>query len=91
MQHTNSTTFEGAIPEIGGVLGLKHEDFKQKSPSFEDFLEKVSTYAISNFKDGGDMNPLFRKMEDPFVSFKLKKILEAPKYDTDIVDKDIYK
>ena len=30
-------------------------------------------------------------MEDPFVSFKLKKRPEAPKDDTDIVNKDIYK
>ena len=37
------------------------------------------------------MKPLFQKMEDPFVSFKLKKRPEATKDDTDIVDKDIYK
>ena len=36
------------------------------------------------------MKPLFRKIDDPFVSFKLKKRPEAPKDNTDIVDKDIY-
>ena len=57
--HTNPNNFEGATSDIGAVLGLRHEKFKHKAASYESFLEKVSTYAISNIKDYGDLKPLF--------------------------------
>ena len=76
--HTNPNNFEGASPDICAVLGLRHEKFKYKAASYESFLEKVSTYAISTFKDGGDLKPLFRKMVNPLTSFKLKKKPLAP-------------
>ena len=68
--NTNTNAFEGANAELGAVLGLRHEKFKIKSPSFENFLEQVCTHIISNFKDGSDLKPLFRKMIDPTVDFK---------------------
>ena len=94
--HTNPNNFEGASPDICAVLGLRHEKFKYKAASYESFLEKISTYAISTFKDGGDLKPLFRKMIDPLVSFKLKKkplapVSEDEKKPVDPVDIDIYK
>ena len=94
--HTNIHSFEGATSDIGTVLGLRHEKFKHKAPSFESFLEKVSTFAISNFKDGGDLKPLFRKMTDPADVFKSKKKPKKPVPDddtktVDLVYIDIYK
>ena len=38
--HTDSKNFEGNIPEIGVVLGLKYEKLNKKATSFEVFLEK---------------------------------------------------
>ena len=86
--HTNIHSFEGETSDIGTVLGLRHEKFKHKAPSFESFLEQVSTFAISNFKDGGDLKPLFRKMTDPTDVFKSKKKPKkpVPDEDTKIVD-----
>ena len=94
--HMDTNSFEGATSDIGAVLGLRHEKFKHKTASFESFLEKVSTYAISNFKDGGDLKPLFRKMTDPSKSFKKKKKPTAPEPEDenapiDPVDLDIYR
>ena len=94
--HTDTNSFEGATSDIGAVLGLRHEKFKHKTASFESFLEKASTYAISNFKDGGDLKPLFRKMTDPSKSFKEKKKPTAPEPEDenapiDPVDLDIYR
>ena len=89
--HTNPSAFEGANSEIGAVLGLRHEKFKHKAPSYENFLEKISTYAISNFKDGGDLKPLFRRMVDPTENLRKKKKPSTPDTDTDTVDWDIYR
>ena len=55
------------------MLSLRHEKFKHKDPSYENFLEKISTYVISNFKDGGDLKPLFRRMVDPTENLRKKK------------------
>ena len=82
--------------DIGTVLGLRHEKIKHKTPSFESFLEQVSTFAISNFKNGGDLKPLFRKITYPADVFKSKKKPKKPVPDDDTktvdpVDIDIYK
>ena len=90
-QHTDPSSFEGNISEIGAVLGLKYEIFKRRAPSFETFLEKVSVYVISNLKDGGDTKSIFRKMEDPTPIFRAKHKPKAPDTTADNVDKDIYK
>ena len=93
--HTNPSSFDGATSEIGAVLGLRHEKFKMKATSFENFLDKVSTYVISNLKDGGDLKPIFRKMEDPAAKFSTKlkpsKPVKKGTDEVDPVDMDIYK
>ena len=90
-QPTDSNSFEGNVPEIGAVLGLKYEKFKKKSASFEIFLEKVSVYVISNLNDGGDCKLIFRKMQNPTKTFRAKYKPSAPTESSDTVDKDIYK
>ena len=89
--NTNTNAFEGANAELGAVLGLRHEKFKIKSPSFENFLEQVCTHIISNFKDGSDLKPLFRKMIDPTIDFKKRRKPVKPDVSADDVDKDIYR
>ena len=91
LQHTDPNTFEGNIPEVGVVLGLRYEKFKKKAPSFESFLEKVSIYVISNLNDGGDTKSIFRKMENPTATFRANNKPSAPGEDADTVDTDIYK
>ena len=73
------------------MLGLRHEKFKYKAPSYENYLEKISTYVISNFKDGGDLKPLFRRMVDPTDNLHKKKKPSTPDTDADTVDWDIYR
>ena len=89
LQHTDPNTFEGNIPEVGVVLGLRYEKFKKKAPSFESFLEKVSIYVISNLNDGGDTKSIFRKMENPTATFRANNKPSAPGEDADSVDTDI--
>ena len=60
VQLTNPKNYEGSIPEVGGIIALKHEKF-DKNLQFQVFMDKVSNYALSNFKDGGDLTPLFKK------------------------------
>ena len=64
------------------------------------FLEKVDTYALSNIKDGGDLKPLFIKMEDPAIKLarKGKPVKPTPTTDdkgntveVDAVDLHTYK
>ena len=88
-QHTDSNNFEGNIPEIGAVLGLKYEKFKKKATSFEVFLDKTSTYVISNLKDGADAKSIFKSMKDPTANIKSKYKPTAPSDKADTVDKDI--
>ena len=89
--HTNPNTFEGANSDIGAVLGLRHEKFKHKDPSYENFLEKISTYVISTSKDGGDLKPLFRRMVDPTENLRKKNKQSTPDTDADTVYWDIYR
>jgi len=88
----NQNTLEGAQPDIGAVLGLRHEKLKhKKASSYENFLEKLGTFILSNFKDGGDLKPLFRRMEDPTTSFRSKRTPIPPIDTAEVVYKDIYK
>ena len=56
-------------------------------------MEKTGTYVLSNLKDGGDIMPLFRNLEDPTTSFEKKRkpnaLTEEQKKDR--VNSDIYK
>ena len=90
-QHTDLNSFEGSIPEVGAVLGLKYERLKKKATSFESFLEKTSTYIISNLKDGADTKSIFKTMTDPTTTFKSRYKPSAPSETGDSVDKDIYR
>jgi len=40
------------------VVGLKIDRFHKKLP-FDIFVEKVMNYEVTNFKNGGDLKPLF--------------------------------
>ena len=42
-----SFNFKGGKPEIGVVLGLKHEKIKMKG-TYDDFIEKFLVYLTSN-------------------------------------------
>ena len=91
LQHTDPNTFEGNIPEVSVVLGLRYEKFKKKTASFESFLEKFSVYFISNLNDGGDTKSIFRKMKSPTADFRANNKPSAPGNDADTVDMNIYK
>ena len=86
---SNPVTFEGDIKEIGAVIGLQIDKFHKKVP-FDIFIEKVMNYVITNFKNGGDLKPLFRKLTNPKEAFekkhKIKDLRESP---TDI-DRSIH-
>ena len=71
MQLTNHITWEGDNSEVNGVVGMKIETFHLKVP-FETFKHKVMNYAISNYKNGGDMKPIFKKLEDPIKAMESK-------------------
>ena len=73
IQLSNPVTYEGDIPEVNCVLGLKHEKFNKKAPSYEVFLEKIGNYAVSNLKNGGDVRSLMTKMVDPIAIFNKKR------------------
>ena len=61
VQLTNHITWEGDNSEVNGVVGMKIEKFHLKVP-FETFKDKVMNYVISNYKNGGDMKPIFKKL-----------------------------
>ena len=73
IQLSNTVTYEGDIPEVNCVLGLKHEKISKKAPSYEVFLEKIGNYAVSNLKNGGDVRSLMTKMVDPTAIFNKKR------------------
>lgn len=59
VQSTNPITFEGDNADVGAVLGLQIEKFHNKT-TFTIFKGKIYNYIISNFKDGHDIQPLFK-------------------------------
>ena len=47
-------------------MALLYEDRKNSSEiPFEMSKDKIINYSISNYKNGGDMKPIFKKLEDP--------------------------
>ena len=92
IQLTNLKSYQGAISDIGAILALRHEKLDHKK-QFQVFMEKVGTYVLSNLKDGGDVMPLFRRLENPTTSFdkkrKPKSLTDEQKQDP--VNVDIYK
>ena len=68
VQSTDSSSFEGACPEIGAVAGLRTEKVTKKVP-FSVFVEKVADHVITNVKYGSDIEACIRKVQDPFIYF----------------------
>ena len=64
VQLSKPKNYEGNIPEIGAILALKYEKLDKKA-QFQIFVEKALNYAISNFKDGGDVAPLLQDLVNP--------------------------
>ena len=67
----NAQNFEGDCPSLSTVLGLRVERLNKKLP-FHQFVEKVYFYAVSTYKDGSDLHPLFFNFEDPLNSLITK-------------------
>jgi hypothetical protein len=92
VQTSNPRNYAGAIPDINGVLGLKYEKFDKKL-QFQSFMDKAGNYVLSTFKDGGDIMPLFSKLEDPKslfdASYRPVALTEEDKEDQ--LSVDIYK
>ena len=64
--------------------------------SFQEFIDKVANHVVSNFKDGGDIQPLFVDLIDPTTEFQTKNKPVKPESgqdedDPDAVDQEIYK
>ena len=56
---------------------------------FEMFKDKVMNYAISNYKDEGDMKPIFKKLQDPIKEMVSKQKPKSLEDATDQIEKDI--
>ena len=93
---SNPTSYSGENDSIGVILALRAERFDKKV-LFQEFVDKVSNYVVLNFKDGGDIQPLFVDLVDPTKEFQNKNKLVKPEDDsneenpTDEVDQEIYK
>ena len=86
---SNSIGYDGETKGVGAVLGLCYEKFNKKLP-FSQFVNKVYYYVISNFKDGGDLKPIFKKLQDPMSEFETKHMPLAIENPNDI-QKEIQK
>ena len=60
---TNIVTQEDNNSEVKNGIGQKIKKFNYKV-SFEIFKDKISNYVISIYKNGGNMKPIFKKLED---------------------------
>ena len=88
VQLTNHITWEGDNSEVNGVVGMKIEKFHLKVP-FETFKDKIMNYVISNYKNGGDMKPIFKKLEDPIKVMESKHKPKSLDGTADQIEKDI--
>ena len=88
LQLMNHIAWEGDNSDVNGVVGMKIETFHLNFP-FETFKDKVMNYVISNYKNVGDMKPIFKKLEDPIKTMedthKYKQCDDA----VDQIEKDI--
>ena len=93
---SNPTSYTGKNESIGVILALSAERFDKKV-LFQEFVDKVSNYVVSNFKDGRDIQPLFVILIDPTKEFQRKNKPVKPEEDNsnenpmDKVDQEIYK
>ena len=67
---------------------MKMENFHLKVP-FETFKDKIMNYVISDYKSGGDMKPIFKKLEDPVKAIEDKHKLKSLDSAADRIEKDI--
>ena len=88
VQLTNHITGEGDNSKVNGVVGMKIEKFHLKVP-FETFKDKVMNYVISNYKNGGDMKPIFKKLQDPIKAMESKLRLKSLEDSADQTEKNI--
>ena len=88
VQLTNHVTWEGDNSEVNGVVGMKIEKFHLKIP-FETFKDKVMNYVISNYKNGGDMKLIFKKLQDPIKEMESKHKPKSLEDSADQIEKDI--
>ena len=79
------------IPTLELCSGCDTKNSSTRLCTTKKFLEKISTYVISNYKDEGDLKPLIRRMVDPTDNFRKKKKLSTPSEDAATVDWDIYR
>ena len=86
---SNSIGYDGETKGVGAVLGLCYEKFNKKLP-LSQFVNKVYYYVISNFKDGGYLKPIFKKLQDPMSEFETKHMPLAIKNPNNI-QKEIQK
>ena len=88
MQLTNRVTWEGYDSEVNGVVGMKIEKNHLKVP-FETFKDKVMNCVISNYKNEGDMRPIFKKLEDHIKAMESKYKPKKLDDTADQTEKDI--
>ena len=90
---SNPVSYEGDTPGVGAVLALRLEKLDKKLP-YEQFVEKVYLYAVTNYKDGGDLQVLFLESKDPLKYLEENEKPRRPTNDKDedyAEDMDIYK
>ena len=80
---------DGEAKGVGAVLSLCYKKFHKKLP-FGQFVDKVFFYVLANYKDGGDLKPIFKKFEDPMSEFESKHMPSAIPNPNDI-QKEIQK
>ena len=88
VQLTNHITWEGDNSEVNSVVGMKIENFHLEVP-FETFEDKIMNYVISNYKNRGDMKPIFKKLEDPIKAMESKHNPKSLENAADQIEKDI--
>ena len=75
-------------------MALRFEKFEKKV-QFQVFIEKFSTYVISNLKDGGDKQYMYKDFKVPTSDFQTmnKPIKPDPSTDPNVdeVDVDLYR
>ena len=92
---SNPTSYVGKNESVGIILALRLEHFDKKV-SFQEFTDKVANHVVPNFKDGGDIQPLFMDLIDPTREFQVKNKTIKPETNedeenSDKVDLEIYK
>ena len=90
VQLANYITWEGDNSESNSVVGMKIEQFHLKVP-FEKFKNKVMNYVISNYKNGGDMKSIFKKLKNHIKTIEDKHKHKSKKLDdaANQIEKDI--